>query len=366
MLLQTRILLGKLWTLSIVENSSNSMKKAMAAKLRDLASLVSGRLEGDADYCVNALEPIDSAGNAAITFFSSANYDQLLSTNAGCVVLNEEAADRISGNRIVVPDPYYAYALLSKYFDSRGRVEGIHQSAVIAESALIGEGVRIGANCVVGENTSIGVGTEIYPGTVVGDDTTIGRDVLIHANVTLYHEITIGNDVVIHSGAVIGSDGFGFAPSKNGWKKIHQLGSVVIGDNVEIGASTAIDRGALGDTVISDGVIIDNQVHIAHNVEIGKNSAIAGCVGIAGSTVLGENCTVAGAVAINGHINIADNSHFHGGTIVTKGNQTGGQFASTTPQLDVKKWRRTSVRYTQLDDMASRIKQLEKQLADLN
>jgi UDP-3-O-[3-hydroxymyristoyl] glucosamine N-acyltransferase len=183
--------------------------------------------------------------------------------------------------------------------------------------------------------------------------------------VVIYHGVSLGKSCIIHSGTVIGSDGFGFAPSRDGWKKIHQLGAVVVGDNVEIGSNCSIDRGALGNTVIHDGVIIDNLVHIAHNVKIGKRSAIAGCVGIAGSANIGENCTVAGAVAINGHISIADNSHFHGGTIVTKGNTEAGVFASTPPMQDVKKWRRNSVRYTQLDDMANRIKQLEKQLKAL-
>ena len=167
---------------------------------------------------------------------------------------------------------------------------------------------------------------------------------------------------MVHSGTVIGSDGFGFAPSKGAWNKIHQLGGVTIGDDVEIGSNTSIDRGAIEDTVIEDGVIIDNLVHIAHNVKIGAGSAIAGCVGIAGSATIGKACTVAGAVAINGHISIADNSHFHGGTIVTKGNTEPGVFASATPLQSVKKWRRNSVRYTQLDELSSRIKALEKQL----
>ncbi len=335
--------------------------------LAELADLIDGRLEGDPNCRVCAIEPIESAGSTAITFLSSdKNAHLLASTSAGCVVLNEKAALQFSGNRLVVTDPYFAYAQLSVYFDPRENIDGIHPTAVVAKSASIAPDVGIGANCVIGENVSIGRGSELYPGSVVGNNSVIGDNCLIHANVTIYERIMIGSHVVIHSGSVIGSDGFGFAPSRSGWKKIHQLGQVVIGDKVEIGASTAIDRGALGDTVIAEGVIIDNQVHIAHNVKIGKNSAIAGCVGIAGSTSLGENCTVAGAVAINGHITIADNSHFHGGTIVTKGNESSGHFASATPLLDVKKWRRISVRYSQLDEIASRIKKLEKQLADLN
>jgi len=187
---------------------------------------------------------------------------------------------------------------------------------------------------------------------------------VLHHNVVLYHDVVLGDEVSIHANTTIGSDGFGYAPTPDHWQKIHQLGTVVVGDRVEIGANCSIDRGALGNTQIEDDVIIDNQVHIAHNVKIGRCSAIAGCVGIAGSTTIGEHCQVAGMVAINGHIEIADHTVFHGGTVVTHGNRESGTFASTPPLQELTKWRKNSVRYRQLDDLFQRVKALEKKNSD--
>lgn len=331
--------------------------------LRHIGNFLGAELVGDGQHVVGAIAPLGVADQYSISFVASEKYLSVVENcKAGCLILKPAYADAFSGNKLLVEDPYLAYAKISALFEKRISITGVHSTAVVSSTALLGENVAVGANCVIGDNVSIGSGCEILAGTVIGDNTTIGSDCLLHANVTIYSGITIGDRVIIHSGTAIGSDGFGFAPSASGWQKIHQIGGVIIGNDVEIGACTAIDRGAIEDTVIEDGVIIDNQVHIAHNVRIGKRSAIAGCVGIAGSTTIGADCTVAGAVAINGHIEIADNTHFHGGTIVTKGNDTGGQFASATPLMDVKKWRRNSVRYTQLDDLASRLKHLEKML----
>ena len=335
---------------------------AKATTLENLSRLIGAELRGEKDYKVSALATLEHAGSADISFISSDAYVKFLNeSEAGAVVLKEAHAENFKGNALIVDDPYLAYAKLSAWFDPRPKREaGIHPSAVVAESASIGDNVSIGANCVIGDNVTIGENSEIYPGVVISENAKLGSNCLIYANVSIYSSVVIGDRVLIHSNTVIGSDGFGFAPSKEGWQKIHQLGTVRIGNDVEIGASTAIDRGALSDTVIHDGVIIDNQVHMAHNVEVGKRSAIAGCVGIAGSTTIGEGCTVAGMVAINGHISIADNSHFLGGTIVTKGNSEPGVYASTAPLQDAKSWRKSSARIKQLNELADRIKKLEK------
>lgn len=332
-----------------------------------LAEYLDAELVGNADHIISGIADLQCASASELSFINQESYLQYLPESAtGAVILNADFADKYAGNKLIVANTYLAYAKVSALFESLSLLPaGIHPSAVVAATADIDPSAAIGANCVVGENARIGSGVRLYSGVSIGDRASIDDNTLIHPNVVIYHGVSLGKSCIIHSGTVIGSDGFGFAPSRDGWKKIHQLGAVVVGDNVEIGSNCSIDRGALGNTVIHDGVIIDNLVHIAHNVKIGKRSAIAGCVGIAGSANIGENCTVAGAVAINGHISIADNSHFHGGTIVTKGNTEAGVFASTPPMQDVKKWRRNSVRYTQLDDMANRIKQLEKQLKAL-
>jgi UDP-3-O-[3-hydroxymyristoyl] glucosamine N-acyltransferase len=335
--------------------------------LSELALYLDAELIGNADHMISGIANLECASSSEVSFINQESYAQHLATSAtGAVILNAEFADKYDGNKLIVSNTYLAYAKISALFESLSLLAvGIHPTAVVAASANVDPSASIGANCVIGENASIAPNVRLYSGVSIGDRASVSENTLIHPNVVVYHAVSIGKNCVVHSGTVIGSDGFGFAPSREGWHKIHQLGAVIIGDNVEIGSNCSIDRGALGNTVINDGVIIDNLVHIAHNVKIGKRSAIAGCVGIAGSANIGENCTVAGAVAINGHIDIADNSHFHGGTIVTKGNTEAGVFASATPMQEVKKWRRNSVRYTQLDDMANRIKQLEKQLKAL-
>lgn len=335
--------------------------------LSELANYLDAELVGDAKYMISGIADLQTAGASELSFINQESYLQYLpESSTGAVILNADFAEKYSGNKLIVSNTYLAYAKVSALFESLSVVAvGTHPSAIIAATANIDPTASIAANCVVGEHARIGPGVKLYPGVSIGDRASIADNTLIHPNVVIYHAVSIGKNCIIHSGTVIGSDGFGFAPSRDGWQKIHQLGGVIIGDDVEIGSNCSIDRGALGNTIIHDGVIMDNLVHIAHNVKIGKRSAIAGCVGIAGSANIGENCTVAGAVAINGHIDIADNSHFHGGTIVTKGNTEAGVFASTTPMQEVKKWRRNSVRYTQLDDMSSRIRQLEKQLKAL-
>ncbi len=324
--------------------------------LNELAARFGARLRGSGSVRVTGIGPLTHAGPHELAFLASANYLKHLATSrAGAVILTQEHLRRYGGNALIVADPYLAYAQVSKLFDPRpGRAAGIHPSAVVAASAEIAPTAAIGAHCTVGEHVVIEDGVEIYPGVVISENSRVGKNSLLYANVR------IGANVVIHSGAVIGADGFGFAPGSEGWVKIHQLGGVLIEDNVEIGASSTIDRGALGDTVIHAGVIIDNQVHLGHNVEVGERTAIAGCVGIAGSTKIGKDCTFGGLSGVNGHLNIADRCHFNGGTMVSKGTEQAGAYASAIPMQEVRQWRRNVVRYAQLNALAGRLKQLEK------
>ena len=335
-----------------------------AYTLEELAHFLDGDLNGDGRYTVHGVASLSSATESDITFLSSLKYlSQIGETNAGAILLKKGEQITCLPHSIYVEDPYFCFAKLTALFDPRpSRPTGIHPSAVVAESANIAITASLGPNCFIGENVTVGEYAEIYPNVTVCENSSIGDNCLIYSNVSIYSNVRIGRQVIVHANSVLGSDGFGFAPSRDGWQKIHQLGGVVIGDNVEIGASCAIDRGALEDTIIEQGVIIDNQVHIAHNVVIGEGSAIAGCVGIAGSAKLGKRCIVAGAVAINGHIEIADGTQFHGGTIVTKGVAESGVYASSPPMQEVKKWRKTSVRYRQLDELNRRVDQLEKTL----
>ena len=238
---------------------------------------------------------------------------------------------------------------------------GVHPSAVIGSNTSIHESSHIGPNVVIGIDVVIGENTVIESNTVVSDRCHIGNDCYLHSNVTVYHGVRIGDNVNIHSGAVIGADGFGFAitPEKK-WLKIHQLGSVLIGNNVDIGANTCIDRGALEDTVIGDGVIIDNQVQIAHNCIIGDNTAIAGCVGIAGSTIIGKNCTLAGGVGVAGHLEIVDNVHVTSMSLVTGSILKPGSWSSGTSMMETSRWRKNAVRFSHLDDLYGRLKNLER------
>lgn len=332
--------------------------------LNDLATLLDAQLLGDGSCVISGIGDAATAVAGQATFISNKKYLPQLDSSAASVVLLSAPLDKCAvANQLVVADPYLAYAKLSLIFDNRPKTPVlIHPAATIDPSAKLGANVRIAAGCVVEAGAEIGDNSELCAGAVVGPNAKLGEDCLLHANATIAHHCVLGRRVKVHSGTTIGSDGFGYAPSREeGWVKIHQLGRVVVGDDVEIGANCAIDRGAIKDTVIADGVIIDNLVHIAHNVTIGRRTAIAGCVGIAGSTEVGAGCTMGGFVAINGHLQIADNVHFNGGTVVTKSITEAGHYASGSPMQDVRSWRRNMVRLSQLDEWVGRIKKLETQ-----
>jgi UDP-3-O-[3-hydroxymyristoyl] glucosamine N-acyltransferase len=332
--------------------------------LSDIASHIGAELQGDADCQISGLNTLREAGPSELTFLSNQNYRRYLGeTVAGAVILDVDSATAYTGNRLVMENPYLGYALASAMFDcSPVPASGVHPSAVVAASTQIGDGTSIGPNAVLGEDVVIGANSRIGAGVIISDGSEIGDNCRIYANVSIYHGVTIGSQVTIHSGAIIGADGFGFAHAQGRWVKIYQLGGVVIGDRVEIGACTTIDRGALEDTVIEDGVILDNHVQIAHNVRVGENTAMAGCSGVSGSTIIGKNCIFAGQSGVVGHVTLCDGVHLTGGTIVTKSLTEPGSYSSGTAFSKSDDWRKNAVRFNHLDDLARRVRQLEKKL----
>lgn len=330
--------------------------------LRDLAEHLGAHLLGDPLLPISALATLHNARSNELSFIANPAYKKYLSTTkAGALLINTELADDFFGNKLIVNNPYLAYAQLSSLFDfSRKQPTGVHPSAVIGDDCILGNGVAIGANAVIGRGVTLADGVIVGPGSCIGDDTQIGSHTRLAANVSIYHGVSIGANCMLHSGCVIGADGFGFAPNAGGWLKIHQLGGVVIGDDVEIGANTCIDRGALDDTRIGDGVIIDNQIQIGHNVCIGKNTAIAAHTAIAGSTTIGNNCTIAGAVAIAGHLTLADRVHITGKSMVSASITEAGSYSSGTPLAPTKDWRKNAARFRQLDSLATRLIKLER------
>jgi len=243
-------------------------------------------------------------------------------------------------------------------------VPGIHPDAVVGPGAVIAPGARIGALAWIGPGARIGDGTLIAEGCYIGENVNIGLDCRLYPRVTVYHDCVIGDRVVMHSGVVIGADGFGYAPEDGRWLKIPQIGRVMIGDDVDIGANTTIDRGALDDTVIEEGVKLDNQIQIGHNCRIGAHTGIAGCVGIAGSTVIGRHCMIGGAAMIGGHLEIADRVIISGGTAVPSSVTKAGQYTSLYPLVPHREWLKMTVQLRNIERLAERVRHLEKQLAE--
>lgn len=315
---------------------------------------------------INGLAPLDKAGPGDLTFLSSAKYRrQLASSEAGAVLIQSKDTDYCAEHvlQIVVDDPYLAYARVSAMFDQTPALQGIHETACIDEASRIGTGVAIGAHAVIAAGVTLGNNVEIGPGVVIEEAVTIGSGTRVRANATIMHRCIIGTDCLIQSGTVIGSNGFGYAPDDGRWTAIAQIGRVVIGDRVEIGANCAIDRGALDDTCIEDDVIIDNLVQIAHNVRLGQGTALASQAGVAGSTSIGAGCTVGGQAGFAGHIDIADNSHFTGQAMVTKGTREPGLYSSGLPATTNREWRKMVARLRQLESMQARLLELEKKLS---
>jgi UDP-3-O-[3-hydroxymyristoyl] glucosamine N-acyltransferase len=330
--------------------------------LEQLATELGVEFSGDGQRKLKAMATLSGAGPSDLTFLANSKYlSQLGNTHAGAVILHPDHVNACPADCLVSEQPYLVYARASQLFAaSRPGAAGIHPSAVVADGAEVDAAATIEANAVVEEGARIAAGAIIGAGSYVGCDSTVGARTRVHPNVVLYHGVTVGDDCVIHSQAVIGADGFGFAPGPEGWEKIEQLGGVQIGNRVEIGASTTVDRGALDDTIIEDGVILDNLVQVAHNCRIGKNTAIAGCTGLAGSTIIGANCTLAGGVGVLGHLEICDNAHVTAMSMVTKSITVPGSYSSGTPMSPTREWKRAAVRFSQLESITQRLARLEK------
>lgn len=332
--------------------------------LKELCLLLDGDIQGDETLIINSVATLENAKAGQISFLANSKYrSQLEATQASAVLLSAKDAQDYQGTALIVKDPYVGFARVAQYLDTTPKAAvGIHPSAQIDPSAHLGEGVAIGANAVIGANVILGENVQIGAGVVLGQDVVVGSKTRLWANVTVYHDVHLGQDCIIHSGAVLGSDGFGYANERGQWIKIPQTGGVRIGDRVEIGANSTVDRGALGHTEIHDGVIIDNQVQIAHNDIIGENTAIAGSTTVAGSVTIGKYCIIGGSCAIAGHLSIADGVHVSGATNITTNMREPGLYSSATVAMDNKLWRKNTVRFRQLDELFQRVKTLEKNL----
>ncbi|OOZ37113.1 UDP-3-O-(3-hydroxymyristoyl)glucosamine N-acyltransferase [Solemya velesiana gill symbiont] len=338
----------------------------MATRLEALARAVDAQLQGDPGCLIDRVDTIqDADGEGAICFLANNKYRKYLSTTrASAVILGAEFAEGCPVNALVCDNPYLAYARVSALLNPRPPVAGgIHPSAFVDEGVHVDSLAYIGPCAVVSAGAHVGPGAYIGPGSVLECDTSVGEESRLVANVTVCKGSRIGKRAIIHPGVVIGSDGFGFANDNGVWEKVPQLGNVVVGDDVEIGANTTVDRGALRDTVIEQGVKLDNQIQIAHNVHVGAHSAMAGCTGVAGSTTIGAHCTFGGGVVVVGHLELGDNTHFSAMSLVSRSVKEPGLYSGNLPATPNSEWRKTIARTRQLDDMARRLKQLEKQVA---
>lgn len=331
-------------------------------KLGQLAEFLGATLRGDKDKDINGLATLQEAGPDQISFLANPQYRKFLTdTQAAAVLLKPADADSFAGNALLVPDPYLAYARISHLFDPKPKAAaGIHPTAVIADDAVVDPAASIGAFAIVESGARIAAQVTVSAHCFIGARCEIGEGGWLAPRVTLYHDVRIGKRVVIQSGAVLGGEGFGFANEKGVWQKIAQIGGVSIGDDVEIGVNTAIDRGALADTRIGNGVKLDNQIQIAHNVQIGDHTAMAACVGISGSTKIGKHCMLAGGVGLVGHIEICDGVFITGMTMVTHSITEPGSYSSGTAMQPAAEWRKSAARLRKIDDMARRLQKLEK------
>lgn len=333
--------------------------------LGELAEQLGATLRGDAATLVSGLATLQDAAPDQLSFLANAQYRKYLKdSRAAAVLLTPRDAEDYPGAALIVANPYLAYARASHLFETRPDAPaGIHPTALVAADAQVDPSASIGAYVVIEQGARIGAGVVIGAQSFIGARSRIGAGGRLAPRVTLYHDVTIGERVVIQSGAVIGGEGFGFANEQGAWQKIAQIGGVRIGDDVEIGANTTIDRGALSDTLIGNGVKLDNQIMIAHNVQIGDNTAMAGCTGISGSTRIGRNCMIAGGVGMVGHIEVCDNVFVTGMTMVTRSITEPGSYSSGTALQPAAEWRKSAARIRNLDEMARRLQQLEKRLA---
>jgi UDP-3-O-[3-hydroxymyristoyl] glucosamine N-acyltransferase len=333
-------------------------------RLADLAQQLDAQVHGDGSLVITGIASMHSAQLEQITFLSNSRYQEQLATcKAGAVVLTEADLPFCKSAALVVKNPYLTYARMAQIMDTTPQpAQDIASSAVISPQARLGEKVSVGANAVIESGVVLGDNVVIGAGCFIGKGTCIGAGSRLWANVSVYHEVVIGQNCLIQSGTVIGADGFGYANDRGNWIKIPQLGSVHIGDRVEIGACTTIDRGALDNTIIGNGVIIDNQCQIAHNVMIGDNTAVAGGVIMAGSLKIGRYCMIGGASVINGHMEICDKVTITGMGMVMRPITEPGLYSSGIPLQSNKMWRKTAALVMNIDGINKRLKAIERKV----
>jgi len=340
-----------------------------------LVKNVQAGTEAAGDPLIQGIGSLRSATRREITFIVSAKYqDDMVATKACAVIM---PADLFASNAQAIADagyacvicehPYLLYALVAAWFDRARQpriTPGIHPSAVVAPDAIVDGAAYIGPNVIVGAKSRIDAGAQIHANCSIGSHCAVGKETILYPGSVLYDNVILGESGIVHSGAVLGADGFGFAPNPlagpGAWGKIAQLGGVRIGNNVEIGANTTIDRGALEDTVIGNGVKLDNQIMIAHNCHVGDHTAMAACVGVAGSTKIGARCTIGGAAMLSGHLTIADDVHISGGTAITADISVPGRYTGVLPFAAHSEWQRNAAVIGQLSHLRKRLRQLEK------
>ncbi|MGH8371515.1 MAG: UDP-3-O-(3-hydroxymyristoyl)glucosamine N-acyltransferase [Gammaproteobacteria bacterium] len=334
--------------------------------LAELAHRCAGEFRGDPDIRIQRVATLQNAMQGDIAFLANPHYKRYLgTTRASAVIVSPQDSSACSVAALIVENPYLIYARVADLLaPSRLQKKGIDRSAHVDPAARVHEEAWVGQGAVVAAHAVIERGAEIGPNCVVMEAATVGEDSRLVANVTLCEGVSVGKRGLLHPGVVIGADGFGIARDGGTWVKVPQLGTVRIGDDVEIGANTTVDRGALEDTVIEEGVKLDNQIQVAHNVRIGAHAAIAGCTAIAGSTVIGKRCMIAGGVGIAGHLEICDDAVVTAMTLVTHSIHSAGVYSGSLPMDKAANWRRNSVRFRQLDELARRLASIEKKLKD--
>ena len=348
------------------------MADVTGVALGEIARQLGGELIGNEATVIDRVGSLVGATPSTISFFSNPRlHAQLDSSSAGCVIVAPAAREAgvARGAVIVTPDPYLYYARLTQWWAARTRPAlqpGLHVGALVDPTAQVSPSALIGPFVVIEAGVSIADGVQIGAHSFVGAGARIGAGTRFAPSVTFGAGCSIGARGIVHSGAVIGADGFGFAPTEGRWEKIEQFGAVRIGDDVEIGANTCIDRGALDDTVIEDGVKLDNQIQIGHNVRIGAHSALAGCVGVAGSAVIGKHCTIGGAGMVVGHLELADHVHISAGSMVMRSIRKPGVYTGIFPIDENASWEKNAATLRQLHSMRDRLRALEKSLLDHN
>jgi len=332
-----------------------------------IAEILNGRVVGDSNFKISMLSKIEEGSKGSLSFLANEKYEDFLyTTKASAVIVNSNLdidKTKVSTNLIIVEDAYQSFAfMLDEFSKSRNKIKGIHKTASIEESASLGKKCFIGANVHISDNVNIGDNVKIYPNSYIGENTIIGNDTILYSGVKIYDHCSIGEKCFIQSGAIIGGDGFGFAPNAdNEYTKVSQIGNVIIENNVEIGANTTIDRATMGSTIIRQGVKLDNLIQIAHNVEIGKNTVIAAQSGVAGSTKIGENCMIGGQVGIVGHLKIGDNVKIAAQSGI-QSDIKDNEIVQGSPAFSISDYKRAYVYFRQLPKLNSLVNRIEKEV----